>query len=93
MTSTKSSRNIPINWTKHLETENERELFEKMLRGSGKTLRRLKEIIEEYEKGIERSQISVKSFDENNWALKQAFRNGESNADKRIKDLVTFIER
>lgn len=47
----------------------------------------------EYENALDSNQISVKSFDDHNWALRQAYINGQKSAYRKVKDLVTFIER
>jgi len=36
--------------------------------------------------------MTMKDFDDPNWAFKQAFRNGEKTALKEVLELLSFIE-
>jgi len=85
-------RNIPLDWTKGLDDQQKKD-FESLLRNSSRTLRKLRDLMTEYENALDSNQISVKSFDDHNWALRQAYINGQKSAYRKVKDLVTFIER
>ncbi len=88
-----TSRKIPTDWIKNLDSDKAKEDFESLLRNSSRTLRRLKDLCDEYESSIDNGQLSVKLFEEYNWALRQAYMNGQKQAYRKVKDLVTFIER
>lgn len=65
-----------LNWTSHLQTDAEKEKFLGQVLGAKPVLNRLKEIIDEEVNGLDRSETDIKSFDNPNWAYKQAYKNG-----------------
>lgn len=83
-----------IAWTRHLSDEEEKAKFMQEVRNAKRVLDRLKDITNEHVKEIERSERTIKDFDQPNWSKKQAYRNGMKafadlylglfNLDKRI---------
>ena len=63
-------------WTENCKTQEEKEQFEIYLRNSTQIFDRLKEIIEEENKQIARSETGQKQYDEPNWKYRQAHKNG-----------------
>lgn len=88
-----SNRKIPLDWIKHLKSEEQRKEFEGILRNSTRTLRRLSDLLDEYVKEEEHKQQQTKGYDQAGWAYKQADHIGTIRTLKKIKDLVSFIER
>lgn len=77
-----------IKWTEHLGDEEEKKKFEAKILSAKPVLDRLKTILEQQEGSLDRMERSVQSFEDTNWAYKQAFRNGQRNASNQIKTLI-----
>ena len=89
-----ASRKIPTVWIKHLNGDPKKQKdFEDLLRNSTRTLSRLAEILDEFIEQNDAASISLKELDHNNWAIRQADYIATKRAFKKIRDLVTFIER
>lgn len=84
-------KSLPLSWTKGLNGESKSN-FEVLLRNSSTVLGRLHSILEEKERELNSSEMSVKSFEDPNWAYKQAFVNGQKSGLKEIRDLLDFIK-
>ena len=80
-------------WTLHLETEEEKEKFKKEILGSKNVLDRLMNILEEDEKGLNRSEIDPKSYSTPNWDYKQAHKNGMRQYMAQIKALIDLDQQ
>jgi hypothetical protein len=63
-------------WTQHLSDPKERENFLLHLRSAKPVLERLMDIIKEEEGVLDKSELSIKSFDTPNWPFLQAYKNG-----------------
>lgn len=63
-------------WTKHLKTREEKDIFENKITSAKEVLTRVGELMDERKNSIDSLDLSVKSFDSPNWAYKQAFNNG-----------------
>lgn len=63
-------------WTKHTRDEEEKVNFERLLQNSRTVLNRLNALLDERESAMDKLELSVKSFDNPNWAYRQAFNNG-----------------
>lgn len=79
-------------WFHHLPSEKQEE-FKKLLTNSQTVFTRLLEILEDEERSMLREETTLKDFDNPNWALKQAFRNGDRSRLRRLKDLLNFVRR
>ena len=78
-------------WTQHLRNDPKaKEEFEQYVKGSKPLLNRALEIIEEDEKEITSSEISLKSYEVPNWDYKQADLNGYRRCLKKYKNLFTL---
>ena len=77
-----------IAWTKHIKDETEKVEFEKYIKGSKRLLDRLKEIVDEEEQSLNRSETDIKTFDQPNWENRQAYKNGYRACLNIMKKLV-----
>lgn len=82
---------LTTRWTKHLKTKRARDDFEVVLRNSTQVLSRLYELLDEDLESLETQELSPKSFEEPNWAEKQAYINGRKYQLKQTKALLEFI--
>ena len=78
-----------VDWTKNLKDKEEKERFENSLLGSKHLFSRMKDILDEYEKSLNRSETDLKSFDQPNWDYKQAYKNGYRACLYKIQELIT----
>jgi hypothetical protein len=74
-----------------LDKEEEREKFERMVRGGTSCLKRLREIILEDVKAIE-STKSFDDYDSPGWSMKHADRLGQLRVLKKLLTLMEFID-
>jgi len=77
-------------WTKNLKTDEEVERFNNSLLGSVDVLNRLKELLTEKEVELNRSLLSLKSFQSPNWELETAWKNGYAAALLAISELINL---
>jgi hypothetical protein len=82
-----------IEWTRHLTDPKQKEQFEKTVWGSTQLLNRLKAILEEKEKAIDRSEMSIEVYNTPNWAERQAHKNGNREMIHFLKKLVDLSEQ
>lgn len=75
-------------WTKHIKDEKDKENFRNRVLSAKEVLRRLDQIIEEQEQDLTDSSSSIKSFDNPNWALKQAYIQGYNARGKSIRNFI-----
>jgi hypothetical protein len=80
-------------WTKHLHEEEEKIKFQKRVQSAKEVLDRLKDLVNEYERGLDRSEMSAKSYDTPNWEFKQAHKNGYREALNNIKTLIDLDQQ
>lgn len=85
------SRQILIPWVKHLPKGESQEDFTKLLRNSTLVLGRLRILLEELEHKIERTERSFKAYEDPNWDVRQAHKNGYMHALDQVKELLSFI--
>lgn len=84
-------KNLSLEWTKNLKGK-EKEDTEATIRNSRVVLGRLKEIIEERNTALQKNEVSPSSFDSPNWALNQAYINGQRYALQDLLKLLSFLE-
>jgi hypothetical protein len=82
-----------IDWTRHIEDPEEKENFKQSVMGSKRTLDRLKDILTEYEKSLDRDESNIAIYDSPNWAYRQAFQNGCRAYIRRIKTLIDLDQQ
>ncbi len=79
-----------IAWTKHLNTEEDKEKFTKSLKAARHVLDRLQQLLDEEKAGLESAEISPKIYETPNWDYKQAHTNGFKAALKMVSKLITL---
>lgn len=76
-------------WTANvINDQEEKESFESYLENNQRLLNRLREIIEEKENALDRSEVQLSAYDSVSWAYKQAHVNGRKAALAEIKQLT-----
>lgn len=65
-----------LDWTSHLTSDEAKKEFEQTILASAPVLDRLKFILNDRKKQAESTELSVKQFDNPNWAYKRAFGDG-----------------
>lgn len=78
-------------WIQTLRDPEKKKNFEEAIRNSGVTLMRLRDIIEELERGILAKQASEESYSKD-WQFLQAHRNGALEMLKTMKKLTDHVE-
>jgi hypothetical protein len=86
------AKTLPVVWTKHIKDPDKKQNFESAVRASTTALGRLIEIIDDEERALESSSLTIKDFDDPSWAYKQAYRNGEKARLKKLRELIDFIK-
>ena len=80
---------FPVTWTAHLQNNpKDKKDFEDQLAHSNNVLARLKTIIEDKEKSIDRAEFSVSSYESPGWSHKQAYLNGRRAELAELKQLL-----
>ncbi len=77
-----------VEWAKHLRSAKEKEDFEHYVLGSKALLNRLKDIVEEKEKALDRSELSIETYSIPSWDYRQAHKNGNRESLQWLKQLV-----
>lgn len=77
-------------WTKHLQTEDEKKRFISALESAQPVLEQLVKLLDEKTAALDRSFLSLKQYEETNWPLLAAHKNGMAAAYDAVKQLVTI---
>lgn len=77
-------------WTKNLKTKSEQDNFNNQLLGARPVLERLTEILTEKEAELDRSERSLKAYDNPNWAYQQAHKNGFASSIAALKEIINL---
>lgn len=77
-------------WTKHLKSEDEKNQYKQSLKRVSWVLEDLKRLVKENEVSIDNSEISPKSYDNPNWAYRQAHANGYKQCLRDFNKLLTL---
>lgn len=82
--------NLSTSWTRHIQDQDRREDFEKVLRNNSLLFKRLNEIAQEWEASLNSEETSKDQYQSPAWACLQAHRNGSRETIKKLKDLISF---
>lgn len=82
--------NPSVEWFKGLSPEAKKS-FEQTLRNTTLVFDRLTDILSEWEKSIEKKSLSEEDL-EGNWQLKQAFRYGDLQRIRKLRELISFYK-
>lgn len=75
-------------WTQHLSTQHERDKFTELVMADRVVLDRLLAIIEDFERELDQSELSLEEYKNPAFPFLKADRNGELRALRKIKKLV-----
>lgn len=79
-------------WTKHLNTQEEKDRFIAQLQSASPILETLCNLLDENIQKLDRSFLSLKQYSNSNWAAETAHKNGMAAAYTAVKELVTIKE-
>lgn len=77
-------------WTENLTNQDEKVKFQAMVKSSVDVLDRLTSILNDEENALTRSELNVSSYDNPNWANKQAYQNGYRACLQVVKKLINL---
>jgi hypothetical protein len=77
-------------WTKHLETQEEKDRFKNQVLGSKVVLKRLQDILKEVEGDLDSVELDKRIYDAPNWDYRQADMNGFRRALKTFNKIITI---
>jgi len=80
-------------WTQHLKDPKEVEEFKRAVRSAKPVLECLKLMVEDQVKQLDSSELDAKSFDNPNWAYKQAYKNGYRSILNFTKNVLTDLDQ
>ncbi len=80
-------------WTKNLRTEDEKDNFNNQLLGARPVLERLHQLLDEKEVELDRSEKSLKAYENPNWAYLQAHKNGCASMLQSVKELINLDQQ
>ena len=82
-----------VEWTKNLQTEQEKKDFSLQLFGNRRIMDRLKDILQDKENHLDRTETDIRVFESPNWAYRQAFKNGQREALGFLKKLTDLDQQ
>lgn len=80
-------------WVKNLKTKEEQERFFNTLQGARPVLERLDELLTEKQDTLDRTERTIKAYDNPNWAYQQAHKNGCASMLTAIKELINLDQQ
>lgn len=80
-------------WTQNIKDPEERDKFVNKILSSREVLERLTNILREFEKSLDKSELDLKAYETPNWDYVQAHKNGYRACLYRIKDLISLDQR
>jgi hypothetical protein len=80
-------------WTKNLKTPQEQDNFNNQVLGARPVLERLRDLLDEKTSELEATELTLKAYDNPNWAYQQAHKNGYKGAMKYLKDLINLDQQ
>ena len=79
-------------WTKHLETQEEKDRFLSQLQAAQPVMEILCKLLDEKSAALDRSFLSLQQYQLANWPYITAHKNGMASAYEAVKTLVTIKE-
>lgn len=86
------NKSLPLDWTKNLQSEDEKKEFEELLLRSSVLTRRIKEVLALRLEALENVELSAKAYETAAWAYKQADINGARRELRYLVSLFDFIK-
>lgn len=90
---TMKTSNIPLSWTKHCKTKEEKENIESLLRNNSTLINRLQSILDEKVTELRDKEVNEAVYDSPSWSHKQAHTNGFVSGIKYVADLLKFMPK
>lgn len=81
-----------MEWFKNNPSDKDKEALEYLLNNQSALIDRLREILSAWYKEEERADLTLKDFDNPNWAYLQANRNGAKRALAKVEALFKSVE-
>lgn len=72
----------------HLSTQKDRDEFKKIYLNSNYVLDPIRKLVQEYSDQVLASETKLDDFEDPNWSHKQAFRNGQRQAYRKLLELL-----
>jgi hypothetical protein len=85
-------KNLHVAWTKHIKDPEAKAKFEQLLRNSGISLGRLRNIIREKIGSLNASERNPKVYEAPNWPYMQSHNNGFMQGLQYVDDLLKFLD-
>ena len=83
---------LPLDWTKHLASEEDRKEFEDLLRRSSVLTRRIKEMLVHRLESLESKELSAKAYESASWPYLQADIIGSRRELKYLISLFDYLK-
>ena len=80
-------------WTQHLKDPRDQEKFKEQVILSVEVLRRLKDILTEFEDSLTRTETTVNVYSSPSWAYEQAHKNGNRETIQKVKQLIDIDQQ
>lgn len=80
-------------WTSHLQEQEEKEKFQRAVRGSKPVLERLKDILNDQENELNRAETDPRNYEVPNWDYRQAHNNGYRQCLYILKKLIDLDQQ
>ena len=77
-----------VEWTKHLQSPEQKSDFERTIHSAKPVLDRLKDILKEKELSLDRSEMDIRTYELPNWDHRQSHKNGNRESIAFLSKLV-----
>lgn len=84
---------MKIRWTQHIRNEDEKQRFNNTVWSAKVVLDRALDILKEEENAMERTELSLDTFEKPNWAERQAYMNGYKKALRIAQDILNLDQQ
>ena len=75
-------------WTEHLQDQKDKEHFRNRVIGSKDVFERLTQILDEKERDLNLKEVSIETYNQPNWAERQAHHNGYRSCLHALRKLI-----
>lgn len=83
---------MDIQWTSHLQDQQKKEDFEKVLRNNTLIFDRMFAILQQWEDDINKKERGQEQYKQAGWMPQMAHRNGNKEIIHKLKDLISFYK-
>lgn len=82
-----------LEWTSHLQDEEEKTKFQQQVRAAKPVLERLRDILDKQEMTLDRTEVNIDTYTIPNWDYRQAHKNGNRESIAYLKRLVDLDQQ